>query len=314
MSTTQRVTWPEGKDFAFTIFDDTDQSTLANVGPVYEFLADLGMRTTKSVWPLEPLDGSRFQGSSCEDAEYLAWTLELQARGFEIGCHGPTASTTPRERVIAAFDRFRELYGHDPYAFANHPVGAESIYWGADRVSGINRWIYRGLTLGSAASRTTFSGHREGDPLFWGDVCRDRIRYVRNFTFNDIDTLAACPLIPYVDPSRPFVRAWFAGSEGANAEAFGRTISEASQDRLVANGGASMMYTHFAYGFWDGKRIEPEFRRLMERLAKLNGWFVTTTELLDYLEQQRGLTTLTSGQRQGLERRWLRSKIRVGHT
>ena len=49
-----------------------------------------------------------------------------------------------------------------------------------------------------------FRGHVEGDPLFWGDLCRDRVRYVRNFTFADVNTLASCPLMPYHDPKRPW--------------------------------------------------------------------------------------------------------------
>lgn len=33
-----RIDWPDGKAFAFTIFDDTDFPTLDNVGPVYALL------------------------------------------------------------------------------------------------------------------------------------------------------------------------------------------------------------------------------------------------------------------------------------
>ena len=32
--------------------DDTDGVTMQNTPPVYEFLADLGLRTTRSVWPI----------------------------------------------------------------------------------------------------------------------------------------------------------------------------------------------------------------------------------------------------------------------
>ena len=52
----------------------------------------------------------------------------------------------------------------------------------------------------------------------------------------------------------------------------------------------------------------------MERLASGNGWFVPVSTLLDYLVERRGLVELTAGQRGALERRWLRSKARVGHT
>ena len=47
-----KVAWPEGKAFAFTVFDDTDACTVENTKPVYDFLRDCGLRTTKSVWPL----------------------------------------------------------------------------------------------------------------------------------------------------------------------------------------------------------------------------------------------------------------------
>lgn len=310
----RRVTWPNGRDFAFTIFDDTDRATLENVAPVYEFLGGLGLRTTKSIWPLEPDAGAPNQGSSCEDPEYLGWTLDLQRRGFEIGYHGAASSTASRQKVIRALDRFRELYGHDPLSMTNHPLSAESIYWGADRVSAIHRPIYRALTWPNVHSRRAFKGHREGDSLFWGDICRERVRYVRNFTFADIDTMAACPSMPYYDPSRPYVAAWFASSEGAEVNAFNCCLSEANQDRLESQGGACIVYTHFAYGFSEGHDLHPRFRSLMERLARKNGWFVPVATLLDHIVTEQGVTVLTTAQRHSLERSWFRSKLTVGHS
>jgi len=37
-----KIHWPDNKQFAYTIFDDTDVSTLCNSAPVYELLAGLG--------------------------------------------------------------------------------------------------------------------------------------------------------------------------------------------------------------------------------------------------------------------------------
>jgi hypothetical protein len=68
--------------------------------------------------------------------------------------------------------------------------------------------------------RGAFCGHRENDALFWGDLCRERVRHVRNFTYPGINTLATCPVMPYHDPERRNVNAWFASSEGASLEAF----------------------------------------------------------------------------------------------
>jgi hypothetical protein len=307
-----RVEWPEGRAFAFTVFDDTDHATVENVGPVYGLLRNLGMRTTKSVWAIAGDGTPRIGGATCDDPAYRDWTLEVQDAGFEIGSHGATSMTSRREVVARSLERFREIYGHDPDALANHSGCRESIYWGEDRVSGTSRLAYNLMT--GFRRRGLCRGHLEGDPLFWGDLCRERVRYVRNFTYADVNTLAACPVMPYHDPERPYVRAWFASSEGADVEAFNRCLGEAEQDRLEAEGGACIMYTHFASGFWSDGELNQRFRELMQRLACKNGWFVPVTTLLDHLVEHRGLMVLTPTQRRALEWRWLRSKSRVGYS
>ena len=111
------VTWPEGKQFAFTVFDDTDLGTLTNVGPVYAFLADCGYRTAKSCWAFrgDPAKGKN-PGETLDDLDYRNWLLDLQSKGFEIGWHGATWHSSPRERTIAALERFAEVFGHYPSA------------------------------------------------------------------------------------------------------------------------------------------------------------------------------------------------------
>jgi hypothetical protein len=292
-----RVTWPDGKAFAFTVFDDTDLATVENVKPVYDLLRDLGIFTTKSVWAVNAPGTPRIGGATCEDPAYRDWVLSLQAAGFEIGSHGASPGTTPREAVGRSLDQFRETFGHDPSALANHSGCLESIYWGEARVDGAARAAYTLMTR--FKRRGAFRGHVEGDPLF---------------SFNTIDTLAACPSMPYHDPGRPYVNAWFASSEGRNVTAFNACVSEEAQDRLEAAGSACIMYTHFASGFVEDGRVNPRFRALLERLASSNGWFVPVTPLLDHIAAERGLATLAGGAKRALEWRWLRSKARVGYS
>jgi len=306
-----KIRWPGGKDFAFSVFDDTDHATLDNVPPVYALLVDLGLATTKSVWPIAGTGQPIIGGATCEDPEYLQWVLGLQQKGFEVALHNVTYHTSSRLETIRGFERFRRMFGGDPGCLANHAGTGESVYWGPARVSGLRVLLYGFLTRFRNGNR--FRGHIEGDPLFWGDICKERVKYVRNFVFKETDTLAACPVMPYHDPARPYVNYWFASSEGARVDSFNRTLSEENQDRLQQQGGACIMYTHFANGFCDRGVLNRRFRDLMTRLAKKNGWFVPVTTLLDFI-QTRGHHELSARERTTLERKWLLHKIRVGRT
>lgn len=98
----QRIEWPDGKDFAFTIFDDTDNATVERVGPVYDFRYGPGLGATKSVWPLKGEGAPAFSGSTCEDPDYLAWTLASRPRGSRSATTGPPMS---RRRVNGSSQR-----------------------------------------------------------------------------------------------------------------------------------------------------------------------------------------------------------------
>jgi hypothetical protein len=306
----KRITWPEGKDFAFTVFDDTDRATVENVGEVYRLLSDCGLRTTKSVWPVRGSAEPNGQGSTCEDRQYVDWLLGLKAAGFEIGYHNATYDSSPRERTLNGLDRFAELFGSCPQSMASHVGCLENIYWGTHRLSGANRTLYELFTRKRNQGR--YAGHVEGSRYFWGDVCRQKIKYVRNFVFPQINTLGACPLMPYHDPDRPYVRYWYASSSGSSVRAFNKTISEKNQDRLEEEGGACIMYAHFAFGFFQDGEINPRFQHLIERLSRKNGWFVPVSTLLDYLLEVNGHREITRRERNRLERKWLMRKALSG--
>jgi hypothetical protein len=305
-----RIEWPEGKKFAFTAFDDADYDRLHNVRPVYDFLTRLGIFTTKSVWTLAAPADAPLGGLSTEDAEYLAWAQSLQRAGFEIGFHGARSVSSERALTGRALARFREQFGHDPRTMSNHFQNAESIYWGSARLSGWRQLVHRAA---NALHPLRTEGHVEGSAYFWGDLCRERVRYVRNFVFREINTLAVCPRMPYRDPARPFVNAWFASAEGGDVDSWCATLDEANQDRLVAEGGACIMYVHFAKGFCREGELHPRFKAQMERLAGLGGWFMPVSTLLDFLaEKNGGIHEITPVERVALESRWLRTKLRHG--
>jgi hypothetical protein len=115
--------------------------------------------------------------------------------------------------------------------------------------------------------------------------------------------------MPYHDDRRPYVNYWFASSEGPAVDSFVSTLAEKNQDRLAVEGGACIMYTHLACGFYEDGRIHPRFKFLMERISKMNGWFVPVCTLLNYLLQSRGSHNITERERIILERKWLMHKI-----
>jgi hypothetical protein len=301
-----RVAWPEGKSFAFTVFDDPDAQSYDVGCRVYSFLAELGFRTTRGVWPSAPVRTPNSGGETCESARYRRHTLDLQAHGFEVGYHHTTCHSSTRDEIACGLERFRDYFGHRPWTMANH-YNEEAIYWGAARLSAPLRTVYSIATLGRRNG--SFFGEVEGHSAFWGDLCRDQVRYCRNFVYADVNTLAACPWMPYYDPLKPFVNAWYGSAEGANAVRFVDTLSEANQDRLEAEGGACIMYAHFGHGFAENGSLNSRFEQLMKRLANKNGWFVPVSRLLDYLREQRGVTAIDDRQRRALERRWLGQKL-----
>ena len=304
-----RVAWPEGKRFAFTVFDDPDAQTLETGRPVYELLAELGFRTTKAVWPVRGGGIPSDRGETCAEDHYREWAAQVQARGFEIGYHNATSHTSTREETRDGLDAFAKHFGAFPAAMANHYACDESIYFGPERLSGWRRALYDVITRGR---NRRYRGHVPDDPLFWGDLCRERVKYVRNFVYRDIDTLAACPWMPYHDRARPFVNYWFAATGGDDVRGFVECLAEPQQERLEASGGACLMFAHFGHGFVEHGRLHRGFVRVMERLARRGGWFVPVTTLLDYLLARRPDPVLTPGQRATLERRWLFEKLGYG--
>jgi hypothetical protein len=305
------MNWPNQKKFAFTIVDDTDTATLENVKPVYDFLAELGFRTTKTVWPLAPEGKSKFGGMTCQDEEYLKWLYGLREQGFEIAFHGATDHTSGRQDTVRAIETFTKLFGEDGFLYCAHSGQKESMYWGKYRLAGPRRLIYQLAT--SRRRGNHFKGHVHGDPLFWGDLCRKHVRYIRNFVYREINTLKVCPEMPYHDPARPYANYWFASSDGAVISSFCKLLSDKKQDCLEREGGLCIVYTHFAFGFCKKGKIDTEFARLMKSLSKRDGWFVPATTILDYLREQPGWAKNISPSRvRELEWKWLITKLLHG--
>ena len=294
------------------MFDDTDGSTVENVGPVYKCLSDLGFRTTKSVWPL-PLvathgSGGSTGGTLC-DREYLQFVKGLQNENFEIALHGVRNHDSTRDVIERGLQTFCDRLGHYPRTHTNHYHNRDNVYWGTSRLTSASGRV--ASRVWSCFKRTTpYEGHVESSPYFWGDLCKQHIEYVRNFTIDEINITRVNPTLPYHDSTKPFVNFWFTSSEGANVANFCERINEPNQDRLEAEGGICIMYAHFAEGFSEGGTVNPRFRSLLRRLSCKKGMFVPVAELLDFLRTTKTEHNIQHRELASLERRWLKCKLR----
>ncbi len=306
-----KIRWPEGKRAAFTIFDDTDLTTMANGPVIYDLFNELGLTFTKSVWPLGPTGAQRVGGTTCADPEYLAWVRSLQAAGHEIGYHNTTDHPSTRERIIEGLDTFEEYFGHAPRVGADHSGNREALYWGPARLSGGRSFLYGAAQRALRPNRPSFSGD---DPLsehFWGDICRERIDYWRNFCFDEIDVLRVCPKLPYHDERRPFVKHWFASTDGSNRARLLHQLADEKLDRLEAGGGACIMYAHLGVGLVADGRLDPAFEAAVRCLADRSSlWIAPVSAVLDHLKEQLGDQVLTDGDRRRLENRWVTDRLR----
>jgi hypothetical protein len=304
--------FPDNKKFAFSILDDTDLATVENIGPIYQLLNDLGIYTTKTVWPLAGDPGAPFAGTTLQDPPYRDFVLWLKKQGFEIALHNVRNTDSTRPEIEQGLEEFRRLIGYYPRIHANHFNNRDNVYWGAARFSTVVSSLY-GIAA-SVRRRPLFEGHIADSKHFWGDLCKQRIAYVRNFVFRDINTQRINPSMPYYDPAKPLVNAWFSSADGHDKTSFCTLLGERSQDRLEEEGGTSIVYTHFACGFTNNGRIDPRVEQLLRRLARKDGWFVPVSPLLDFLRIQRGAAPIPLAEIDAMERRWIGERIVSGLT
>ena len=301
------ITFPGGARFAFTILDDTDDSTLENVRPVYECLEANGLRTTKTAWPFESPGGSEiyFAADTLERAEYRDFVKELVAKGFELASHGASMESSERATTLRSIEAYRADFGACPRLHANHGQNRENLYWGAARFQTPGLRTLAGL----AATEYTYDGHVPASPFYWGDVAAEHFDYVRNFTFRELNMLRANPEMPYRLDSTPGVRAWFSTTDAPNADVFAQRITPASLDRLEAEGGVCIVSTHLGKGFSEDGRLRPDIQAIFENIGRRKGYFAPVSKILDHLAGDSGPRRLGTLGLARLEARYFADKI-----
>jgi hypothetical protein len=289
--------YPDGKEFAFTITDDPDYSKVDETLRIYEFLENLGFRTTIGVWVLDNKHGSGEGGSltntrglTTNNDKYLRYLKALKIKGFEICLHTVGPGNDLREETSKGYESFKEQFGEYPKINVNHANNLENIYWGKDRFSNIFLRILYGL------KRKGTEGHVEGSKYFWGDICRSKTKYVRGLVADEINTLSVNESMPYHLNDKPYVRFWFGCSNGFNCITFNALISDSNIRKLVSERGTCIVYTHFAYGFINrAGNLDASFKEQITKISRLNGWFVPASVILDRFLLLRNIEVINRG-------------------
>lgn len=297
--------FPGGKRFAFSIFDDTDVATLEYIRPIYELLDRLGFRTTKSVWPLPYHGRSDYEGSdTLEDSEYASYMRQLQKRGFEIAFHGARMESSERPQISAALEIYQQKLGSYPTVYAAHGLNCDNLYWGADRFRfRLWRALYRAL---SGRREQPAEGHRTESPFYWADLAARHLRYMRSFTYEELNLWKITASIPYRTAGTPDVPAFFPSSFADNVEEFIELLSPRRQAQLERERGLAIVSTHFGKGFLRDGRVHPGVEEVLTSIAQRPGWFPPVATLLDHLVAAQGGIALLEGYRLfRLEGLWL---------
>lgn len=278
-----RLSWPHGKKFAFTIIDDTDNGNIQNLKPVYDLLEKMNIKTTKTVWVYP--SRNIFTGGSLQDPDYLEFIKTLINSGFEIALHNVGSGSFTREEIEAGLVLFNQLLGFYPRMQINHASNPDNLYWGAERY----QRAFKALMQLLYGDKRKYYGADPKSKYFWGDHSKKHIQYIRNYVFNGINTLKNDPQMPYKEKHKDkYSNYWFSSSDGHTVMEFNDLISSKQVDQLEREGGACIVYTHFASNFVDKQGLLDEnFEKNIRYLATKDGWFAPASVLLDYILKRR---------------------------
>jgi hypothetical protein len=300
----RNMKWPLNREFAFTIIDDTDNSTVENIKPIYEYLNSKKIRTTKTVWVFP--SRNTFKGQTIQDKDYLDFLLEIEREGFEIQMHNVGSGIFKRQEIIQGLKIFNETFDRYPTLHINHSSNPDNIYWGYKRYGTILRFLVK-LIKGKTRR---FYGDETDSEYFWGDLSKKYIKFIRNRVFNGINTLNYDPQMPFIEKNKIYSNYWFSSSDGHTVAEFNNLISRGNIDKLITENGLCIVYTHFAIGFLEQNgEINRTFKENIDYLSSQNGWFAPATEILDYLLKSKRKNTVNPFYINLLDLRWLIQRI-----
>ena len=281
-----KLTWLPGRHEAgIAISDDPDNGAIAGFKKIYDLLQRLHFPTSRAMWVFDPVEPTgtpslpiRFFAPTLSDPECLEYCKELHQKDFEICLHGASSGNNTRERTIAAIE-FMEREIGPLRTFICHSKNAENLYWDHKCVP----LPFLSFLVGLYSKNSCF-GEVKGSNYFWGDICRNKVSYIRLFRTRQINTLAFNPSMPYHDFHMPYVNYWFSATKGY----LPRVCAPGRIDSLCKQRGAGIIYQYLHKYVDANGSIDPRVQESLERMAGDRRIFISPVSLLlDRLRQAR---------------------------
>lgn len=288
-----KVIWlPLSYRAGIAIADDPDNGTFKAFRKVYDFLLDLRFPTTRAMWvyPNEQKTGipnldARFYAPLLTEKKCLDYCRKLHEHGFEICLHGASSGNNPREKTIEAL-HYLENNISGCTSYICHSKNAENLYWDT-KVAHLKILQY---LLGLYTSNHCF-GEISCSPYFWGDVCREKIKYIRLFRTRSLNTLAFNPSMPYHIFDKPYVNFWYSATKGYIPNLF----KPENLEKLCEENGLGILYQYLHKYVDSSNEINPAVKEGLIRVAEHSKIIIKPVSwMLDRLKQFQLLFTLDS--------------------
>jgi len=166
-----------------------------NIKPIYDLLETLGFRTSKTAWMKKCVGRSKnfYRSQTMEEPEYAEYVHSLKKRdsrsvstaprwnrvlGINFGCPGKIQGTfrgIPEDSLQPCRKQGQPLLGSGTVQHAGIPSC---------------------LQIDPFFESTLLSGQDPESDFFWGDACRNHIKYMRNFCYDEVNVLKINPSMP----------------------------------------------------------------------------------------------------------------------
>ena len=290
--------WPDGHDFAFTIVHDPDHAYSKRLSPLFRAFDDFGMKITAAVFIYPPESGDpgykefskgekeRLEAVADRDQEFWGpsnvpltdkseclFYKDLAARGHEIGMHTPSPISDNREKVIKAFEYFKNIFGSYPKVYVDHWPGGNketqsnegadptSAYYCTDILNQYGSWIWADIA---------------GLPWHEKEEFYD-VLASNGTPFNE-KLRKECGIL------KGFVRT--GKYKQGDGDGFLEWYTETNIDSLKRNRGLALVYAHLEQKWLDPntKEMRSAISNRLEYLVSKDGWFVPAGQILDRYE------------------------------